>query len=227
VDLYGPKAILWDSDAAIDNYGEGVIQISLPASPHWPALDEHRREEIANDFQPRLLMYRLKNYAKVRESRVDVSQFTVATRRLACALAACFPGDPGLVRDTILLLRPQDEEIRAQRFLDVAYILVEILWGEIHSREHKQVSVSKLAKDANALLLSRGEFREYSAEEVGWKLKHLNIPKHTDTSGRQVLLDHDTSRRVHRLAQTYDLPRSQHVRDGCSDCAASESPVAK
>jgi hypothetical protein len=227
VDLYGPKAILWESDVASDNFGDGVIQISLPPSSQWPALDEQRREEIASDFQPRLLMYRLKNCVKVRESRVDVSQCTVATRHLACALAACFPGDPDLVRDTILLLRPQDEEIRAQRFLDVTCILVEILWGEIHSREHKQVSVSNLAKDVNALLRSRGEIREYSAEEVGWKLKGLSIPKHTDTSGRQVLLDHDTSRRVHRLAEIYDLPCSQHVGDGCSDCAAPEGPVAE
>ncbi len=80
VDLYGPKAILWESDVASDNLGEGVIQISLPASSRWPALDEHRRAEIANDFQPRLLMYRLKNCAEVQESRVNVSQFTVATR---------------------------------------------------------------------------------------------------------------------------------------------------
>ena len=226
VDLYGPKAILWESDVASDNFGDGVIQISLPSS-QWPALDEQRQEEIASDFQARLLMYRLKNFSKVRESRVDVSQFTAATRRLAGALAACFPGDPGLARETSLLLRPQDEEIRAQRFLDVTYILVEILWGEIHSREHKQVSVSNLAKDVNALLRSRGEFREYSPEEVGWKLKGLSIPRHTDTSGRQVLLDRDTSRRVHRLAQTYDLPCSQHVGDGCAHCAPPERPVAK
>jgi len=227
VDLYGPKAILWESDDASDNFGDGVIQISLPPSSQGPALDEQRRQEIANDFQPRLLMYRLKNWAKVRESRVDVSELTVPTRRLACALAACFPGDPGLVRDTILLLRPQDEEIRSQRFLDVACVLVEILWGEIHSREHKQVSVSNLAKDANALLHSRGEFRDHSAEEVGWKLKRLCIPKHTDTSGRQVWLDRYTSRRVHQLAQTYDLPCTQHVGDGCSDCATPESPAAE
>ena len=227
VDLYGPKAILWESDVASDNFCDGVMQISLPPSSQWPALDEQRRDEIASDFQARLLMYRLKNCAKVQESRVDVSQFTVATRRLACALGACFPGDPGLARETILLLRPQDEEIRAERFLDVSCTVVEILWGEIHSREHKQVSVSSLAKDVNALLRSRGEIKDYSAEEVGWKLKGLSIPRHTDTSGRQIWLDRDTSRRVHRLAQTYDLPCSQHVGDGCAHCAPPESPVAK
>jgi hypothetical protein len=223
VDLYGPKAILLESDVASDNFGDGVIQISLPPSSQWQALDERRREEIASDFQPRLLMYRLKNCVKVRESRVDVSQSAVATRRLVCALAACFPGDPDLVRDTILLLRPQDDEIRAQRFLDVTCILVEILWGEIHSRENKQVSVSNLAKDVNALLRSRGEIREYSAEEVGWKLKGLSIPRHTDTSGRQVLLDHDISRRVHRLAEIYDLPCAQQLEEGCCHCGAPES----
>jgi hypothetical protein len=228
VDLYGPKALLWESDVANDNLGDGVIQISLPpSSSQWPALDEQRQQEIANEFQPCFLMYRLKNWAKVRESRADGSQFTVATRRLACALAACFPDDPDLVADVILLLQPQDEEMRAQRVLDVAYVLVEILWSEIHSREHRQVTLSNLAKDANALLRSRGECIEYSAEMVGWRLKHLHIRKHTDTAGRKVLLDRDTSRRVHCLAQTYDLPRSQHLREGCSDCAASEPPVAK
>ena len=206
-----------------NNLGDGVIQISLAPSSQWPALDEQRLDEIASDFQPRLLMYRLKNCAKVRESQVDVSQFTSAIRPLARALASCFPEDSELARDTMQLLRLQDDEIRAQRFLDVTCIIVEILWGQIHSREQKQVRVENLAKDVNALLRSRGEIVEYSAEEVGWRLKRLSIPRHADTSGRQVLLDRDTSRRVHRWAQIYDLPCSQHVGIGCPDCAAPGS----
>jgi hypothetical protein len=125
----------------------------------------------------------------------------------------------------MLLLRPQDEEIRAQHFLDVTCIIVEVLWGEIHSHKQPQVRVEDLAKDVNAMLRSRGEIREYSAEEVGWKLKRLNIRRHTDSAGRHVLLDRDTSRRVHRLVQTYDLPFSHH--DSCSDCATTESAAAE
>ena len=77
-------------------------------------------------------MYRLKNSLKVRESQVDVSEFTFATRRLARTLAACFPEDSELARDTVQLLQPQDEEVRGQRYRDINCVIVEILWGIIH-----------------------------------------------------------------------------------------------
>jgi hypothetical protein len=65
----------------------------------------------------------------VRESRVDVSQFTFATRQLARTLAMCFPEDSGLASDTVQLLQPQDEEVRGQRSRDVNYAIVEMLWA--------------------------------------------------------------------------------------------------
>ena len=83
--------------------------------------------------------------------------------------------------------------------------------------------VDELAKDVNALLRSRGEILEYSAEEIGWKLKDLNIPRHTSSSGRQVLLGRETSQRVHRLAQVYDLPCSHRIEPDCPDCNQAQS----
>jgi len=46
VDLYGPKAILCESDVANDKFGDGVIQISLPASSQWSALDARSGRSI-------------------------------------------------------------------------------------------------------------------------------------------------------------------------------------
>jgi hypothetical protein len=225
VDLPGPRAILCDPEA--NDLGDGVIQISLSPMLPSPELDEPHLDDIANNFQPRLLMYRLKNCAKIREPQVDVSQFTIATRRLAHALAACFPGDPDLAREVIALLGPQDNEIRAQRFLDVNYVIAEILLGEIHKGKRSRVKIEDLAKDVTALVRSRGELKDYSAEEIGWKLKALNIPKQTNTSGRQVPLDRHTSRRVHILARAYDLPCSKPGETFCPDCAASGVPAAQ
>jgi len=91
VDLYGPKAIFCGNDSAVDILSGGVIQIFMAPSQLQSALDPQVENEIATRFQPRLLMYRLKNSGKVRQSRVDVSKFTFATRQLACTLAACFP----------------------------------------------------------------------------------------------------------------------------------------
>ena len=228
VDLYGPKAILCGNDAAVDTLGSGVIHISLaPSKLRSSALDEKVQYDIANKFQPRLLMYRLKNSGRVRESRVDGSQFTFATRQLARTVGMCFPEDSELASDTVQLLRPQDEEVRGQQSRDVNCATIEILWAVIHERKRHEVKVDELAKDLNVLLQSRGEIIEYSAEEIGWKLKGLNIRRHSDRSGRQVLLDRETSQNVHRLAQAYDLPCLQRVEAGCPDCNQAKTTLSK
>jgi hypothetical protein len=227
VDLYGPKAIFCGNDAALDILDGGVIHISAtPSQLKSSALDDQVQNKIANDFQPRLLMYRLKNSGKVRES-VDVSKFTFATRPLARILAACFPEDSELARDTVQLLQPQDEEVRGQRSCDVNCAIVEILRGTIHDRKQKAVRIDELAKFVNALLRSRGETLIYSPEEIGWKLHGLNIPRHNSSSGRQVVLGRNTSQSVHRLAQAYDLPCSQRVEAGCPDCNQEQPALPK
>jgi hypothetical protein len=220
VDLYGPKAIFCGTDAPVDTLGGGVIHVSVtPSQSQSFALDEQVQNEIANHFQPRLLMYRLKNYGKVCESRIEVSEFTFAMRQLARSVAMCFPEDAELARDAVQLLRPQDEEVRGQRSRDVNCAIVEILLGVIHQRKQRVVKVDELAKDLNALLQSRGELIEHSAEKIGWKLKGLNIKRHSDRCGRQVLLDRGTSQIVHRLARAYDLPSPQCMQGDCPDFA--------
>jgi len=171
-------------------------------------------------------MYRLKNASKVGASRVDMSKFTFATRLLARTLAGCFPEDAELARDIVQLLRPQDKEVREQRFFDVDCAVIEVLLGMIHHRK-RAVGVDELAKDVNALLRSRGEILEYSAEEVGWTLRGLNIPRHTTSSGREVLLGRETSQSVHRLAQAYGLPCSQRIEAGCPDCNQAKATISK
>ena len=228
VDLHGPKAIFCGSDAAVDTFSGGVIHVSVaPSRLQSFVLDEQPENEIANDFQPLLLMYRLKNAPKVREPRVDVSKFTFATRQLARTLAASFPEDLELARDIVQLLQPQDEEVRWQRSTDVNCAIIEMLRGYIHERKELEVQVDELAKDVNALLRSRGEIVEYSAEEVGWKLRDLNISKQTSSSGRRVLLNRHTSQSVHRLAQTYDLPCPQGSQAGCPDCSHPKVTVSE
>ena len=228
VNPYGPKAIFCGNDAGVDNLGGGVIHISAaPSSSQSSGLDERVQNEIANDFQPRLLMYRLKSFGKVPASPVDVSNFTFATRQLARALASCYPGDPVLAHDAVQLLQPQDEDVRGQRLCDVNCAIVEILWGVIHDRKQREVRVDELAKDTNALLLSRGEIRAFSAEEIGWKLRNLNIPRHSSSSGRQVLLGRATSESAHRLADAFGLPCTQRVAADCPDCNQAKPALSK
>jgi hypothetical protein len=222
VDIYGPKVILCGNKAAADSLGDGVIHISVTPSKSQFILDEQTQNKIAHDFQPRLLMYRLTNSAKLHTSRMDVSRLGIATRRLGRTLAMCFPEDSELVREVIELLLPQDEEIREQRSRDVNCVIVEILLGLIHEGKQREVQVAELAKLVNALLRSREEVLAYSPEEIGWALHALNIPRHTSSSGRQVLIGLDTSRSVHRLAGAFCLLSPKPV-EGCADCSLAKA----
>ncbi len=228
VDLYGPKAIFCGSDAVGDALSGGVIHVAVtPSHLHLSTLEEQVQNEIANSFQPRLLMYRLKNLRNVHKSQVDVSTFSFESRQLARTLALCFPEDLGLANDVVQLLRPQDEEVRGQHSRDVTCTVIEILWAIAHQGKQRTVRVDELAKDVNVLLQNRGETLVYSPEHIGWKLKSLNIPRHSSSSGRQILLDRNTNQAVHRFARAYDLACTQVEEVGCPDCDQARAAISK
>ena len=224
VDLYGPKAILCGSDFELNCLGDGALQISIaPLSLPSSLFDARKQDEIAMEFQPRLLCYRLRHFASVNDSQVEVAEFASAIRPLASAFAKCLADDQKLAHNTIRLLRPQDDDVKGKRFLDLNCVAVEILWGLMHDKEKKSIQVEELTKYVSALLRSRGELIEYSAEEMGWCLSKLNIRRHTTSSGRQVLLGKDNSTTVHQLAAGYRLECAKFAHAECSICDSSDS----
>ena len=219
VDLYGPKAILCGSDAELNCLGDGALQISMaPSRLPSTEFDERKQDEISMEFQPRLLYYRLRHFATVNDSQVEVVEFTSAIRPLAAAFAKCLADNQKLAHDTIHLLRRQDDDVKGKRFLDVNCVVVEILSTLVHDPKQKSIQVVELAKYVNALLRSRGETIEYSAEEIGWSLSKLNIRRHTTSSGRQIPLGRDNGIIVHQTAAGYGLECAQRVHDGCTTC---------
>jgi hypothetical protein len=190
-----------------------------------PALDQRVQDEIASHFQPRLLMYRLKNISKLEKAQVDLSNFTRTMRPLARTLAMCFPGSPKLAGEVVELLQPQNEEIRARRFLDPRCAIVEILLAVTHEAKQRELIVDELTKQVNALLWTRGERVEYSAETVGWQLRGLGLPRHTSSAGRQVILDRENSKRIHLLAQGFEMLTVRV--EGCPDCNDEQSAKTK
>lgn len=194
------------------------MHISVAPSELQPtALDDQVQEQIASEFQPQLLMYRLKNFKKVCEPRVDVSKFTFTTRRIARTLVMCFSEDLGLARDIVQLLGPQDEDVRLQRADSIECAIVEVLLGLIHEQKVKKMKIGDLADLVNCLMRSRGEILEYKAEEIGWKLKGMSLVRVRRSHGSEIHFDLRTSQHVHGLARTYGLV-SSYVKT-CSECA--------
>ena len=226
LDLFGPKAVFAGMSAFADILGDEALQIFVGAAQvPLPGLDGKLQQEIANEFQPRLLMFRLQNHRRVRESKIDIPEFAFSPRQLVRNLVTCFPEDPELGRDIIQQLAPQDEDVRAQRASSIECAIVEVLMGLVHERKLREIRVGEVMNLVNVLLRSRGESFEYSAEELGWKLKALSLYRHRNSSGSQLSLDRDTSRRVHRLARSYDLPSSRPAAEGCPECAVSKVVV--
>jgi hypothetical protein len=226
VDRYGPKAIFCANDSEMDALGRVAVQIHLPPlSLTSLPLDEREQNDIAGHFQPRLLMYRLRNAAKLGQADVDLSSFTLAMRPLARTIAMCFPGNPKLATEAVRLLLPQNEEHLARRFLDPRCAIVDILLAATHKGKQADLMVEQLTTQVNSLLRSRGERVEYSAEEVGWQLRDLQIPRRTTSAGRLIVLNRDNSKRLHSLARSFEL--LMEGAEGCLDCSNAQIIEAK
>ncbi len=224
LDVYGPKAIFCGMSAVDGSAFSGLIRLSLASTQaHSSLFNEVRLDQIANEWQPKLLMHRLRNHGKVGRSRFDVPKFTSSVRELARSLGACVPDQPELAERLGSLLAGQDEDTRAQRCNDVESAIIEAILALVHRQESREASVKDITGLTNTLLRSRGEILEYSPEEIGWKLAHLQLFTHRRNSGKVLFLCRDTSRRAHDLAKFYDVLSLETGVQRCLDCESVQA----
>src|SRR5271169_4640276 len=81
------------------------VPARIRRSRSLPILDQRVQQQIAEEFQPKLLMYRLVNYRRASVSELDVSDFTSPVRDLARCLGASVPDEPELQGEIAPLLR--------------------------------------------------------------------------------------------------------------------------
>ena len=146
------------------------------------------------------------------------------TRELARKLAACIQGDADLALQVIPLVRSQDEMVNR---CDLDHAIIEILWPRLHASvtqtPAKRMKIeAELTAQVNTFLLCCGETRQFSREEVGIRVASLELSRKHTNAGTLLLLDRETSRRVHQLARGYGIDR---VVPGCPDCQAVEPSV--
>ena len=200
----------------------GNFHIALyPADHELPLLDERTLNAIADYFQPRLLQYRLDCAKAVRESQFVVSDLRLRTREFARILGACIQGDPDLALQAVAVARSQDE-IANRCTLDHA--IIGVLWPRVHSNP-TSVSTAKmkigahLTPELNTYLRGCGETCEYTPEEVGKRVAKLGLSRKPTNAGTVLLLDRETTLRVHALARGYGMDKSV---PGCPDCGRIE-----
>jgi hypothetical protein len=212
-DVSGSKAVFVGTDVTTDPWSEATIHIALlPTRDALPLLDARTQNRIAEEFLPKLLLYRLRNVPKVQES----IKSKVPSVPNADALQAWGVLDaPDFAQSVLPLLEAQREDLTSQQKFDPARAIVEVIWAPFH--EKADLRPRKIADLMNALLRCRGEFREFSAEEVGWQLRHLGLYRQREAGGMVLRPGRENSRRIHLLARRFGL--DPPAVKGCPDCA--------
>ena len=202
-----------------DTWIDGALSSSLPVRHRLSVLDVHG-EAIADRLQPQLLMYRLRNFRRVRESCTAMREPHFPDSELVHNLVSCVQGEPDIVSAITPILQRHDQDAQARRGSDVNLAIVEVLWTPSH--ESKEIAVSRVT---NALLRCRGEVLEYSAVEVGWRLRNLGLYRHRNSSGMVLRFLHETNLIVHQLAQRFALSLSPAP--NCPYCVPPEATVTQ
>ncbi len=204
------------------------LEVVLPPTHEYiQPLSQSQADDIAAEFQPKLLHYRLLNYGKVRTPAFDLSQFTVPIQQLAHVLAAPIVNDDELQLQVVRYLKPLDSEVRVDRASFLPAIVLEAVLARCHSTAGKSVAIGELTANVNSILKGRGEKLEVSPESVGWILRGLGFHTNFVANGRKglTLLD-EVRAKVHELSGAYGVRtlRVLPAKIECPLCAALVGP---
>ncbi len=195
------------ADAAL---ASRMVTVSLrPSKKSLPPLDTETLEEIAAEFQPRLLGYRLRNYyAVTRYFGTEVPDFTPRMKDLGRALAAPLLGDAELRRELFSALSVHDEEARLNRYSEPEWAVAVALYSESH-RGGSHLTVGELASTVNDVLFENGETLALFPRAVGAVVRSLGLrTEQLGSQGRGFRLTKSFRLKVHELARDLGVRRS-------------------
>jgi hypothetical protein len=206
---------------ATDNFGANIVfapeplrapasagfplEVALfPINDYIPMKTQFEAETIAQEFQPKLLQYRLVNRAKVRAPAFDLSQFTAPMQELGYSLASSIVGDDALQSKIVPYLKPLDSEIRIDRTFQLPAIVLEALLALCHRTRDVNFPVGELTVDVNNRRCGRGD--QVSPEQVGWALRALGLRTEYTAGGRRgLVLSESVCKRIHDLAAAHGV----------------------
>lgn len=199
------KVVCTEDPLENEGIGQGAVEIPItPTRQSLPILEKCVQEEITDEFQSKLLRFRLTNYNQVRNSKYDVAQFESSARGIARSLGMCVSGEPKLQEAIPPLLKARNEELRAD--LECSQYLnrfvAEAMLFFCHEEGSKSLYVREITSQVNFLLKKDGEMLTLTPKQVGNKLKAMGITtKRLNAMGRGIQLLSPIRQRIHRLAR--------------------------
>jgi len=218
-DVFSAKVICTREPLRDAMLASQALEITLsPADRQVPFLEEKISERIADEFQSKLLQYRLTNICKIRTPEIDVSELTVPMQGVARALASCVVNHEELQLGVVQLLFGQGEYLDAS--IELGSVVLEALLFCCHEEGRSQVLSGKLADIVNTIWAERGEGWRTNPESVGWKLRALGLRTvPIGGAGNGLMLTEAVCARIHSLAEGHRVPSlRQAARVECPHC---------
>jgi hypothetical protein len=207
LDLFGAQVIHCDSACSSDSWPVRSIQVAMiPTGQGLPVFDLDAQHRIADEFQAKLLSFRCANLNVACKMHFDASKFTFALRDLARSIATATPDDTELQAEVSDLLREEDTEIRANKWIDLSVIAVESVLVAGHGSPGGFAYVADLTKIALAMLRCRGEELTMDAGVFGKRLKLLGFATERDAQGRKLRLTEAVRNRAQQLLRDFGGP---------------------
>jgi hypothetical protein len=214
----GAKVIV--SDAPVGRFNGSFVEIPVvPNTRPLPPLDAKARREIAQEFLPKLLQFRVDCWRGRFAEDADVDGPADGT---ASALRSSIVDSPQL-KQHLALLMEAEPELSDRRLGDSRVVLLQSLLLRCHEPGRDELHVAEIAADVNTILDDQGAISPLSPRLVGGLLKDVGLFTHRlGKNGRGLRLDLATRRMIHRLADTHNVPSANQPFTGCNECADSQ-----
>jgi hypothetical protein len=202
------------ADAALSD--RGLIISLLPDKCDNPPLDEATLQKVEQEFQSKLCMFRLQNYAAVKNFSnfpSTLNDLSPRLRQIARALTAPYLGDAGITSELLEVLVSYDDEARIDRSLEPEWLVAETLMFVCHEgnncgRFESSILVGDVANEINKRCRDRHEGLHLSAKKVGMVLRSLGVPTtRLGRSGRGFMFTSSLKRKIHEIAAQLGIDR--------------------
>ena len=208
-DLFGPRAIVSRQEPPDAALASRTLAVAMrPSNRDLPPLDEASLSKIADQLQPRLLAFRLRNYNRVGSPELAANGLSPRMMDIARALAIPLLGDVELESGVIELLRPQDAHAKLKRGGDPEWVVATALYACSH-RGANYWTVKEITGEVYNVLEGYGETYDLVPRKVGDILRSLGFrTEKLGNEGRGLRVTQDLRRSIHENAKALGLCRA-------------------
>ena len=176
---------------------------------------------MANEFQAKLLRYRMVNYRRVCNARPDTRDFVPSMRDQVCAWLAPVCDCPDQKSVSASLLQ-QSREVEGDRLSDDRCLIAEAALFFCHTANAGEFFVGGLAEIVNDLLKGRHEDRSLTDKKVGSLLRALGIHGRRVVKGYRIVLTDAVRKQIHGVARAYQVGAILDGVKRCDHCTAGK-----